>query len=103
MNATIKEMIDFESDSTMVNRELVSDMVNHPPHYNQSGIECLDAIKAATDEGFQYYLQGNIIKYIWRYRYKNGIEDVDKAIFYINRLREVLENERKSNDDLKRG
>ena len=103
MNASIKEMIDFESDSTVVDSELVGDMVNHPPHYNQSGIECLDAIKAATDKGFQYYLQGNIIKYIWRYRYKNGIEDVDKAIFYINRLREVLENERKSNDDLKRG
>ena len=78
-----------------------NDMVNHPPHYNQSGIECLDAIKAATDKGFQYYLQGNIIKYIWRYRYKNGIEDVDKAIFYSKRLREVLENECKSNDDTK--
>jgi|TARA_R100000995_G_scaffold58211_1_gene29108 predicted alternative tryptophan synthase beta-subunit len=107
MSASIKEMIEFEDvlpstkDKTMVNRELVEDMVNHPPHYNQSGIECLDAIKAATDEGFQYYLQGNIIKYIWRYRYKNGIEDVDKAIFYSKRLREVLENECKSNDDTK--
>ena len=76
-------------------------MVNHPPHYNQSGIECLDAIQAATDEGFEYYLQGNVMKYLWRYRYKNGIEDIDKAIFYLNKLRKVLKNASKSNDDFK--
>ena len=40
----------------------IMDMVNHPPHYNQYGIECIDAIKACTGEGFEYYLQGNIIK-----------------------------------------
>ena len=55
------------------------DMVNSPPHYNQKGIECIDAIEAATDDGFQYYLQGNILKYIWRYRYKGGKEDLEKA------------------------
>ena len=49
------------------------DVVNSPSHYNQAGIECIEAIAAATDNGFEYYLQGNIIKYIWRYRYKNGI------------------------------
>jgi|TARA_R100001460_G_scaffold45782_2_gene83096 hypothetical protein len=62
------------------------DNVNHPPHYNQAGIECLDAIAAATGDGFQYYLQGNILKYLWRYRYKNGIEDLKKAQFYLNKL-----------------
>ena len=49
------------------------DMVNSPPHYNKAGIETIDAIMAATDEGSEYYLQGNIIKYVWRYRYKNGL------------------------------
>jgi hypothetical protein len=39
------------------------DVVNNPPHYNQAGIECIDAIRAATGDGFQYYLQGNIMKY----------------------------------------
>jgi len=68
-----------------------SDMVNHPPHYNQAGIECIDAIEAATDEGFEYYLQGNILKYLWRYRYKNGIEDLKKAQFYLNKLIETTE------------
>ena len=41
------------------------DAVNKPPHYNQAGVECIDAIQAATDDGFEYYLQGNIIKYLW--------------------------------------
>ena len=62
------------------------DNVNSPAHYNQAGIECLDAIAAATGDGYEYYLQGNIIKYLWRYRYKNGIEDLKKAQFYLNRL-----------------
>jgi hypothetical protein len=67
------------------------DMVNSPPHYNQAGIECLDAIRAATNEGYEFYLQGNIIKYMWRYRYKNGVEDLNKAKFYLERLIEEVE------------
>ena len=62
------------------------DNVNNPSHYNQAGIECLDAIAAATSDGYEYYLQGNIIKYLWRYRYKNGIEDLKKAQFYLDKL-----------------
>tara|TARA_R100001530_G_scaffold131295_1_gene102857 strand:- start:1139 stop:1438 length:300 start_codon:yes stop_codon:yes gene_type:complete len=69
-----------------------SDMVNKPPHYNKANIECIKAIEAATDDGFQFYLQGNIIKYIWRYRYKNGIEDLKKADWYLKKLIKVLEN-----------
>lgn len=64
-----------------------ANMVDHPPHYNQTGVECIDAIKAATgDEGFEYYLQGNIMKYLWRYRYKNGVEDLKKARWYLDKL-----------------
>ena len=63
--------------------------VNKPPHYNHSGIECIDAIQAATGDGYEYYLQGNILKYLWRYRYKNGIEDLRKAQWYLNKLIEV--------------
>ena len=65
------------------------DMVNSPPHYNKAGIETIDAIMAATDDGSEYYLQGNIIKYVWRYRYKNGVEDLEKAQWYLNRLIKV--------------
>ena len=67
----------------------MADNVNKPPHYNQSGIECIDAIQAATGNGYEYYLQGNILKYLWRYRYKNGIEDLRKAQWYLNKLIEV--------------
>lgn len=67
-------------------------MVNHPPHYNQSGIECIDAIAAATGDGFEYYLQGNIMKYVWRYRYKNGAQDLEKARWYLDRLVRVTNN-----------
>lgn len=63
-----------------------ADMVNSPPHYNASGIECIDAIRAALGEGFEFYLQGNILKYLWRYRYKNGTEDLKKADWYLKEL-----------------
>ena len=65
------------------------DTVQKPFHYNQSGIECIEAIKAATDDGYEYYLQGNILKYLWRYRYKNGVEDLKKAQWYLNKLIET--------------
>ena len=62
------------------------DLVNKPPHYNNSKIECIEAIEAATGEGYEYYLQGNILKYLWRYRYKNGVEDLKKAQWYLKDL-----------------
>ena len=65
------------------------DMVNNPPHYNQTGIECIHAISAATDNGFKYYLQGNVMKYLWRFDYKGKpIEDLQKAQWYLNTLLE---------------
>ena len=65
------------------------DMVNSPRHYNESGIECIDALQAMLGDGFEAYLQGNIAKYLWRYKYKNGGEDLQKAKWYLNKLIEV--------------
>jgi hypothetical protein len=65
------------------------DMVNHPTHYNKAGIETIDALEAMLGDGFESYLQGNIMKYLWRYKYKNGIEDLKKAEWYLNKLIEV--------------
>ena len=67
------------------------DMVNNPPHYNKAGVECIEAIRAATGDGYEYYLQGNIMKYLWRYRYKNGTEDLKKARWYLDKLVEEVE------------
>tara|TARA_R100001443_G_scaffold20635_2_gene32794 strand:- start:19137 stop:19427 length:291 start_codon:yes stop_codon:yes gene_type:complete len=90
MDATIKERIEFEKGINIDDFTAEeSDMVNHPPHYNQKGIECIDAIQAATDTGFEYYLQGNIMKYLWRYRYKEGSQDLKKALWYLNKLIEI--------------
>ena len=41
--------------------KVIEDMVNSPPHYNQNGVECIDAIESATGHNFKYYLQGNIM------------------------------------------
>lgn len=71
----------------------MNDNVNHPSHYTQGGIECLDAIEASMPaEGFQDYCKGNILKYIWRYRWKNGAEDLKKAQFYLDRMIKSVEN-----------
>lgn len=74
------------------------DMVNHPKHYTQGGIECIDAIKAATvgKRGIEAVCVANVIKYLWRYEEKNGIEDVRKAKFYIERLLKELEESQQS-------
>lgn len=70
------------------------DMVNHPSHYTQGGIECIDALKAATvsKTGIEAVCTANAIKYLWRYEEKNGVEDVKKARWYIDRLIKELEN-----------
>ena len=75
------------SDALESERDDDDDMVNSPAHYNFAGVECIDAIRAATgEEGFSYYLQGNIMKYLWRYKYKNGVEDLRKAQWYLSVL-----------------
>jgi len=67
------------------------DPVNHPPHYAQGGIECIDAIEAAlTPEEFRGYCKGNVYKYLWRERHKGGDQDIGKARWYIERLIETL-------------
>ena len=65
-----------------------SDAVNHPSHYASGGIECIEAIKASmTQEAFNGYLKGNILKYLWRYEKKvNPLEDCKKAMWYLDRL-----------------
>ena len=71
----------------------MADNVNHPKHYTQGKIEVIDFI---LDQKMGY-LESNILKYICRHRYKNGLEDLKKAQWYINKLIEVTENERQDN------
>ena len=70
----------------------MTDSVNHPSHYTTGDIECIDAIKASmTMNEYLGYLRGNSIKYLWRYRQKNGIEDLRKAEWYTRRLIQEFE------------
>jgi len=71
----------------------MSDKVNHPDHYTQASIECIDALSAATvgKTGIEAVCVANAIKYLWRYELKNGVEDVKKAKWYLNRLISELE------------
>jgi hypothetical protein len=64
----------------------MTDFVNHPPHY-QGSIECIDAIEASMSaEAFKGALKANVIKYVWRYETKGGVESLQKAQWYLNRL-----------------
>lgn len=63
-----------------------ADMVSSPPHYRQGDIECIDAIEAAlTPEEFRGYCKGNVLKYVWRERYK-GEDSLLKAAYYLAKL-----------------
>ena len=74
--------------------QIRQDMINHPSHYTQGKVECIDALESATigKSGIEAVCVANVIKYLWRYEEKNGIEDVKKAQFYLNRLLATLEN-----------
>ena len=67
------------------------DNVNSPAHYNNGKIECITYLEDTLGEGLTYYLEGNIKKYLHRFRYKNGTEDLKKAQWYLNKLIEAEE------------
>lgn len=78
---------------TTVSAERMTDNIN-PSHYKKGGIECVEAIKAATvgKTGIEAVCTANVIKYVWRYEDKNGVEDLRKALWYLERLiKEVAE------------
>lgn len=70
------------------------DVVNHPSHYNKGRIECIDAIDSATvgKTGIEAVAVANVIRYLWRYEEKGGLESVRKAQWYLNKLISELES-----------
>lgn len=69
---------------------MTKDLVNHPPHYNAGRIEVIDIIESVLNSmplsPFEGMLLGNVIKYLARYKNKNGAEDLLKAQWYLNKL-----------------
>jgi len=73
---------------------LFDDNVNHPMHYTQGSIECIDAMEAALGkEGLRAYCKGACLKYLWRTDFKNGVEDLKKCAWYLQKLIEISEEE----------
>jgi len=86
----VKMLQAAESANTFVK----GDNINHPQHYTQGKVECLDAIESAVTglTGMEAVYTGHIIRYVWRWKRKNGTEDLKKALFYIKRLINHAEN-----------
>lgn len=76
-------------------KQKVSDNVNHPSHYTQGGIECIEAIKAAIGhlQGYEAACVYNIMKYVWRFDFKNGVEDLKKARRFLDDLIKMREGQ----------
>lgn len=87
-----RRMLDCKScwEREMPNAEPVNnDSVNHPSHYTKGGIECIDCIESvisSVSDPVQAFLVGQVVKYLYRYTMKNGLEDLRKAQWYLNRL-----------------
>ena len=85
------EIHQSEINKKDISEDTINDVVNHPSHYTQGRIECIDAMQASmSKEEFTGYLRGNILKYIWRFPYKNNIEDLKKAEWYLKKLIDII-------------
>ena len=76
------------------------DLVNHPLHYNNGKIECIEAIEAMlTPDEYIGYLRGNSFKYRWRFRYKGKpVEDLQKADWYETKLKQIQTKKERDGD-----
>lgn len=106
-NGDLKSMSKYEPDENILSKitsgtESTDDPVNHPSHYQtKSGLETIQVIEAFTDglEGIEAVCTANAIKYICRWKKKNGLQDLKKAQWYLNKLIKHVE---KSAEDAER-
>jgi len=91
----LKKILHSYTGSKAVKHTGAGDNVNRPSHYTQGKIECIDAIEESTKGliGISAVCVANVIKYIWRYKFKNGIEDLKKARWYLDKLISHEENQ----------
>ena len=88
------EEADTETKEERTSTDKEKEMVNHPSHYTSGKVECIDAIESATGDltGIEAVCTANIIKYVWRWKFKNGVEDLEKAKWYLNKLIKEVKN-----------
>ena len=67
----------------------LDEAVNHPSHYTQGKVECIDALEAATVGlvGIEAVCTAAAMKYLWRWKSKGGLQDLEKATWYLERLK----------------
>mgnify|MGYP001752229033 FL=1 len=84
---------DWEKVYGGVTNECVTvDNVEHPAHYTSGSIECIDAmVETQGVEAVKNFCICNAFKYLWRHDKKNGVEDVKKAAWYLNKFIELEE------------
>ena len=83
----------FSADEflSLYTTETEDDPVNHPSHYTQGKVECIDAMEEALGtEVVKGFCLGNTYKYLWRHADKNGDEDIKKAVWYFSRYKQIL-------------
>jgi hypothetical protein len=88
------EIHNLKPHETTIEYKAAKDAIN-PDHYRQGGIECITALEAATvnKKGIEAVCTANVIKYLWRYEAKNGLEDVKKAKWYLEKLIQHLSSD----------
>jgi hypothetical protein len=75
------------TSATIEGEQKKVEKVNHPSHYNSKGKETIEVLKDyLSEEEYAGFLKGNILKYIHRYEYKAGLEDLEKAKWYLEEL-----------------
>ena len=85
---------DIITERLATEEEMIPDMVNHPPHYTQGGMECIDEmIMIFGKQAVRSFCLCNAWKYRKRALYKNGQEDMDKSNWYLNKYKELVEYE----------
>ena len=71
------------------------DNINHPSHYETGWFECIDVmLETQGKEATAGFCIGNAFKYLYRHRRKNGKEDIEKAIWYLNKYLELQDGEK---------
>lgn len=83
-----------EEAHEIVNPSVKVDMVNHPSHYETGKFECIEVMEEAIGiEAVKDFCICNAFKYIYRHKNKNGMEDIEKAIWYLNKYKELITRE----------
>lgn len=91
----MNRLSDFDIERVPVTSKGI-DQINHPAHYNTGKIEVIDYIvDKLTKDQFEGYCVGNAMKYVSRYQHKGGMNDLKKAVWYLNKL---IVSQNNSND-----